>query len=420
MISAKVLYYIPEDLAEHEDTYVALPAGHYCIPLAETTMNKIADVIESCISPREPYEISIVGLKTSGPTLVPVLLIGIQCPDRLHEALLNTDLIFQTRVRECYPASLSNNVDRNTNCSDVSMIKQVDVPFIGTSCGAMVDDRHTASLGAYIALSSMPRKIFILTVPPTHLPLPRGAIVTQPSIADREQQHLREDDFNTVVLYADPEHVAAARREQETTFEFARVVASSNFPVQATTDTTKGRIAPTSTSTDNTIVPRSSSTWAIAEITRRTTIQTVSEKKREMTQSFRSLKPTIVCHPEPNMVVTKQGRTTKRTVGTVNAVKSLYRLPRDGFGVRRRDYIALSDPWGGVFGLPGDAGAIVMAHARENIEDNQLIRGAGKPCGIVIAASTSQYITYIQSLVDVTTNIKNQGLGKVTIINVNV
>ncbi|GJJ14415.1 hypothetical protein Clacol_008679 [Clathrus columnatus] len=415
----KLLHYIPEDLAESEDTYVALPGHHWCIPLAETTISKIADVIESCISPREPYEISIVGLKTSGPALMPVWLIGTERPDRLHEALLKTDLIFKTRVRQCYPASLSNNVDRNTNCSDVSMIKQVDVPCIGTSCGAIMDDRHTASLGAYIALSSLPRKICILTVPPTHLPLPQGTIISQPSIADREQQHLTEDDPNRVVLNVNAEQVAAIRQEQEKTFEFARVIASSTFPLKATTDTAGDRVAPTSTSIDETIISHSSCTWALAEVTRCTTIQTVSEKKRKMTPTFKTLKPTTVCDPEPEMIVSKQGRTTQRTIGTVNAVKSLYRLPRDGLGVRRRDYVVLSHPWGGVFGLPGDAGAIVMAHTPKEIGDNKQIREVGKPCGMVVAASTSQHMTYIQSLVDVTTDIENQGFGTVTIIKVN-
>ncbi|GJJ14414.1 hypothetical protein Clacol_008678 [Clathrus columnatus] len=351
------------------------------------------------------------------------MLIGTLRPDRLEDVLLNMELNFQTHVRECYPASLSNDTDRDVKSLDEWMMKQEDVPCIGSSCGAIVDDSHTASIGAYIVLSSMPKRICMLTIPPTHLPLPEGAILSQPSIADREQDYSSHDHTWREVISADAAQgavLAARRQELETTFEFAKIVGSSTFPLQMTSS--DDPVASTSSrrnTADGTIISHASSTWAVAEVTRFTTIQSVSGRKRKTTQPFRNLKPTPFCQPEPNMIVSKRGRTTNKTIGTVNGVKSLYRLPRDGQGVRRNDYIVLSHSWGDTFGLSGDAGAIVMGHAKDDIANNNQITKPGKLCGMVVAASTSRHITFIESIVDVMAGIERQGLGMVTVIDVN-
>lgn len=78
----------------------------------------------------------------------------------------------------------------------------------------------------------------------------------------------------------------------------------------------------------------------------------------------------------------------------------------------------LSHPWGGAFGYPGDAGAIVIAHEQEDIEDSTRIKQAGKPCGMVMAASTSGHTTFVESLEDVSTSILRKGLGTVTFLDV--
>lgn len=352
----------------------------------------------------------MVRLKTSEP----VILIGIARPDRIEDVLATLDLSFKTHVRECYPATFANNVDRNTKSK--SVLTQDDVPPIGTSLGAVVNDRHTVSLGAYVRLSSNPKKLCVLTVPPTHQ-ISKNTVISQPSIADRDEQNFLHDQKGKAVLDADPNQATALRERRtglERTFEFSRVVGFSNYPSPLNDGDNTLRNNATYAGT----IPHPSECWLVAEVTRLTTSRAiVTREPKSLPLPFKTSKPTLIRPLRPSTVVSKQGRTTGRTIGTVNGIKSLYRLPRDGQGVRRFDYIVLSHPWGGTFGYPGDAGAILMSHEQEDIEDNTRITQVGRPCGMVIAASTSGHITFVESLEDVTAGIMRQGLGTVSFLD---
>jgi hypothetical protein len=353
----------------------------------------------------------------------PVLTIGIPLSSRLERVLPSLDVPYVIHLSSHYPSSFSNGADRNPR-PEHHAGQQQSLPSIGSSCGLLADDRHSLTLGSYIRLSSSPKKIYILTAPlnigPSML-LTTGSVVTQPSVADRGHLNASEDMYWRDVLKQDPQQTAAVasrRDELEKTFELARTVGSASG-VQSTskeelkTNGTKyfdfvwDGSQPKKWSSSQSLA-RPSDSWAILEITRETTIMSLSHTKKRW--PFRGHTQSAPHPLIPGLTVSKKGRTTGYTIGTVNGARSLYRLPRDGPGIRRYDYAIVSYPWGGSFGFPGDAGAIILAHQRDGVEDKK-VKHIGKPCALLVASSTSGHVSFVQDLGSVVAGVKRAGLG---------
>ncbi|KIJ26467.1 hypothetical protein M422DRAFT_55507 [Sphaerobolus stellatus SS14] len=168
-------------------------------------------------------------------------------------------------------------------------------------------------------------------------------------------------------------------------------------------------------------IAQPSNEWAIVEVVRESAVNAVAAMdKRGIHWPFKFglSKQATTQEIAPMLTVSKSGRTTGRTLGTVNGVKSIYRLPRDGLGVRREDWAVLSYPWGGAFAYPGDAGAVIYAHEIDDIDQNNNLKRPGKPCGIIVGASTSGHVTFIQEINTVVKGVKEAGLGNMTFIGV--
>ena len=368
-------------------------------------------------------------LKNSMPLEIqPVLTIGIVRSERLENDLPSLNIPFIVHLSSHYPASFSNRADRNLLPEHHAGLQQV-IPSVGSSCGLLVDDRHSVTLGSYVRLTTAPKKIYILTAPlnigPSVL-VETGNIVTQPSVADRDYLNASEDRYWCDVLKHDPEQtaaVAARRKEQGKSFEFARTVLSASGLQSASKETTmtEGYMqydtvwdgSQPKKSSFHQSPARASDSWAILEVTRETTAMSFSHVKRRWPWRGRTQKQQAI-HPfTPGLLVSKTGRTTGHTTGTVNGARSLYRLPRDGPGVRRYDYPVLSYPWGRAFGLPGDAGAVVLAQQGDGLEDNKVKR---KPCALIVASSTRGHVSYAQDMKNIAAGVTRAGLGDMSFI----
>jgi len=259
----------------------------------------------------------------------------------------------------------------------------------------------------------------------------KGNVVTQPSLSDRQCLNESEDMYWRDVLKKDHEQAAAlsARREDmNKTFELGRTTASASGVRQPTKDTAMVQRYPLFESVwDGTQKKKksedqppacASDSWAILEVTRQTTIEPFGPVRKWWPCRTSSRAHSNVHALVPGLVVSKTGRTTGCTIGTVNGVKSLYRLPRDGPGVRRLDYPIISYPWGGPFGLPGDAGAMVLAQQKEDVDETKVVKYPGKPCGLIVASSTRGHVSFVQDMESIVAGIKSAGLGHLSFIDV--
>ena len=358
----------------------------------------------------------------------PVITIGIARSERLTKVLQSLDIPFVVHLSSHYPTSFSNGADRNPRPEHHAGIQQ-SLPSVGSSCGLLADDRHSVTLGSYVRLGSAPKKIYILTAPLSIAPsilVTNGNVVTQPSVADRDHLNAYEDQYWRDVLKRDPEQtaaVAARRNELERTFELGRTAGSASrvqpasrgdFMIDGSTrfDAVWDGSQPKKRSFTQPLACASDS-WAIVEVTRQTTVAALSRSKRQW--PFRGgASPHLSIHPLiPGLIVSKKGRTTGNTIGTVNGARSLYRLPRDGPGTRRYDYPIVSYPWEEAFGLPGDAGAVILAQQRDDVEDNKVKR-PGKPCALLVASSTRGHVAFVQDIEGVMAGVKRAGLGTMT------
>lgn len=358
----------------------------------------------------------------------PVLTIGITRSDRLEKVLLKLNIPYIVHLSSHYPAAFSNGSDRNP-LSENQARQQQNLPSVGSSCGLLADDRHSVTLGSYVRLGSAPKKIYILTAPlsigPSML-VTEGNIVTQPSVADRDHLNASEDMYWRDVLKQDEEQTAAvtARRDElEKTFELGRTVGSASGVQSASRADLKANggaqfdfvwdgSQPKRRSSNQSLASPSDS-WTILEVTRETTISSLSQTKKRWVFRSGPHSGSTIHSLTPGLIVSKRGRTTGYTVGTVNGAKSLYRLPRDGLGMRRYDYAILSYPWSGSFGLPGDAGAVVLVHQKDDIADNK-VKHTGKPCALLVASSTSGHVSFVQEMSSVVAGVKRANLGNMT------
>ena len=362
----------------------------------------------------------------------PVITIGIARSDRLENLLPTLEIPFIVHLSSHYPSSFSNGADRNPRPTQQAGLQQ-DVPPMGSSCGLLADDRHSVTLGSYIRLSSAPKKTFILTAPlsigPSVLVL-KGNVVTQPSVSDRQGLNEYEDRLWRDVLKKDRQQAAAfaARRvDMKKTFELGRTTVSTSGVRQPPKDTSMVEGSTVFESVwDGTQKKKkrdqtpacASDSWAIVEITRPTTIAACCPVRKWWTFLASSHVHSEVHALVPGLMVSKTGRTTGRTFGTVNGVKSLYRLPRDGPGVRRWDYPIVSYPGGGPFGLPGDAGALVLAQQVEDMDETEVATNPGKPCGLIVACSTRGQVSYVQDMESIVTGVKSAGMGHLSFMEV--
>ncbi|KAF8577365.1 hypothetical protein K439DRAFT_1622157 [Ramaria rubella] len=416
---------IPRDLEDGDHLYQPIPKDHFSIKKSLDVMSNIADHIERIIGPKEPYEINLLGLRNSMPAVLqPVLTIGIANSDRLAKVLPTLEIPFVVHLSSNYPTSFSNGVDRNPRPEQSAGIQQ-NVPSVGSSCGLLADDRHSVTLGSYIRLSSMPKKLFVLTAPLSIGPsvlVTNGNIVTQPSVADRDHAYASEDRYWRDVLKEDREQgaaVAARRAEQGKTLALGRTAGFASRLQQPPEKTFDAQFEvvwdgsqPKRLSSTQSLACASDS-WAVFEVTRETTVAALSVTKKKW--PFRGGDAQQVRALVPGLTVMKKGRTTGQTLGTVNGAKSLYRLPRDGSGIRRYDYSVVSYPWGGIFSSPGDAGAVALVQQREDMEDHKVKR-LGNPCALVVASSTSGHVSFVQDMESVGAGVKNAGLGNMTFV----
>ncbi|KAF8494305.1 hypothetical protein JB92DRAFT_1146840 [Gautieria morchelliformis] len=427
------IFRIPEDLDDRYQLYQPLPEGHFAATDALDIMSSVADQIERVIGAREPYEINLLGLRGAVSSVArPVLTIGIPRSDRLERVLPSLDLPYVVHLSSHYPASFSNVADRHPHPEHNAGLQQV-LPSVGSSCGLLADDRHSVTLGSYVRLSTAPKKIYILTAPlgiQLSELVSKGSVVTQPSVADRNHLYMSEDRYWQEVLKQDPGQAAAvtARRDElEKTFELARIAGSAsgqststkNSPTRGNIqiDTVWGGSQPKKRSTSQSLACASDG-WAVLEVTRETAIAALSPPKRRWPFGASVNGGQSTVHPLiPGLMVSKRGRTSGHTIGTVNGARSLYRLPRDGAGVRRYDYPVVSYSWGGAFGFPGDAGAVVLAHRKDEVEDKKP-KDPGKPCALIVASSTGGHVSFVQDMESVVAGVKRAGLGYMSFMEI--
>ena len=367
--------------------------------------------------------------------LRPVIVVGVPQPEAIEATLLMITDGFPVHLCSSFPASSSSITDDDRSMSPAKgAAVQSELPLPGASCGLEFEPHHAFTIGAYVQLSTSPKTIYALTVPldlglnHSKIKAVKNATVTQPSPADRDNLYEQENETFKEILRRDihqRDSLKVRRKKDEGTFEFAQYFASSrDLVADDWQNVYLGKIFDCETKRYLTVQrekeARPSHEWAILKITRKTAVDTITDiRKRNSKPWFPKFggSKTLETQPlSPSLIVSKRGRSTGCTSGIVNGVKSIYRLPRDGHGIRRFDYAVLgfnNEP----FGKCGDAGAIVYAHSPDNIDVLGNPKGLGKPSGIILGASVGGFATFVQDIDTVISGVKKAGHGDLNLFH---
>ncbi|KIJ27919.1 hypothetical protein M422DRAFT_54829 [Sphaerobolus stellatus SS14] len=438
MAEIDLIKLVGRDIEISEIRYQAIDPDHYIIGVAKRVMQKLADKIEDIIRPEEPYEVNLLAkesLSDSSDPPLPVIVVAMINPSRLEPylpPLLESNTV---HLFDMYPASSANNGEASRHPLPLPATgMQTQLPVPGASIGLVTDQRHTFTLGGYIRLSSSPKDVFVLTVPlnlglGTDVTVPKGTEVTQPSAADCVAFQKKEEDIFKELLERDKTqayHMAKHRKALAETFPFARLVTSSHDQLdnekwqERTFDEKLFQIRRQSTRRRKPFPVKvaPSNEWAILQVTRETAVGDINKMAKPRSRWSFGSKHGNIRQVEPMLTVTKCGRTTGKTLGKVNGVKSLYRLPRDGNSVRREDWALVCHSLGGAIGFPGDAGAVVYAHEADEVDELGIgITETPTPCGMIVGTSGTGYVAFMQDLENIVRRVKEAGLGDMAFVN---